>query len=91
MPETRGREIHEIVKQLMRESERIEVLPEILPELIISRNNSTIERVKNSIITKISVKTSVTQQQQQSPQQVLIPQILVKSASNRTINDGANL
>jgi len=43
MPETRGREIHEIVEQLMRDSgQKVEdILPDILP-----RNHSAIGKFK---------------------------------------------
>lgn len=80
MPETRGREIHEIVEQLVRDSGMkpcldggdVSVLPDVLPR----QNSTVIGRFKESL-RKLSNKIS--------GNSMTLPRIIVKSESNTTL------
>uniref|UniRef100_A0A915DNY5 Major facilitator superfamily (MFS) profile domain-containing protein n=1 Tax=Ditylenchus dipsaci TaxID=166011 RepID=A0A915DNY5_9BILA len=75
MPETKGREIHEIVEQLIRDSEIVaDILPDILPH-----NYSSMEKLKEGL-RKITKKVSITTN-------IMVPKIIIKSASNTTLNE----
>lgn len=75
MPETRGREIYDIVKQLMRETEKLDELPKDLTKKPKKLPLIKFEAIEKSlkILSKSSKKS--------------IPKILIKSASNRTIKE----
>ncbi|KAI1723169.1 sugar transporter domain-containing protein [Ditylenchus destructor] len=79
LPETKGREIHEIVEQLMRDTESVaDILPDILP-----KNYSSLSKFKESL-RKMSSKLS----NAKSPYDNMnVPKIIIKSASNHTLNE----